>query len=75
MGKREYGTSELSNSRLAMDVALIDVSELEVDPKACRFGGIWPFGIRHGLFDTWEPLNYSRGLSANEKLAKIGRSS
>jgi hypothetical protein len=60
---------------LAMDIALIDVSELEVDLKACRFGGIWPFGIRHGLFDTWEPFNWSRRMIVNEKVAKIGRTS
>jgi hypothetical protein len=68
------GNSELGNS-LAMDVALIDVSELKVDLEACHFDGALAFGISDSLFGTWEPLNWSRRMIVNEKVAKIGRTS
>lgn len=59
-----------------MDIALIDVTELEVDPKVFLFAGKWPFGRNEcDLFGTWDSVNLSRRMSLNEEVAKIGRTS
>lgn len=70
-GKRAHQLRD----NLAMDIALIDVTELNVIPKLCDTNGKWPFGEKGCyLFEKWEMVNLSRRLVLNDTVAKIGTS-
>lgn len=66
--------NEKFKDNLAMDLALIDVTDLNVKPEDCLFLGDLPFvEDSNDLFGTWETVNSSRRIASREEVWKVGR--
>lgn len=72
-GRRTHENGQFNNN-LAMDIALIDVTELDIMPEYCRCLGDWSLsGDPADLFGSWETVNLSRRIASAEDVVKFGR--